>query len=201
MIWHCLSVRQAMLERIDDQFAVSLEDRLAGLGVADAPVSSEPSLSHLVQESSHSASSGRGSAAEQQAARREAAAARREAERAVFAKAKAAVYYRRQLLGLSLQGRRVDLITITDKANVGDDDAMEEDLPPDCFPSASEPACHAFNGKKVLVHAAKAPAHSCPFPCPLPLAKTIVLRQIGATHCGCPLRGCLPSSCHAVACF
>eukprot|EP00873_Tetraselmis_striata_P009384 jgi/Tetstr1/429648/TSEL_019545.t1 len=143
---------QAMLERIGECFDVSLEDKLGGLGLAEA-LSAEPSFSEP-GGAPQPPGPGRGAAAEQQAARREAAAARRGAERAAFERAKGSVYYRRQLLGLSLQGRRVDLLTITDQANVGDG-AEEEERPPDCFPSASEPRCHAFPGKKVVFISAR----------------------------------------------
>jgi hypothetical protein len=143
---------QSMLWRVGSLFSGDLEQRMAALGVSEGVglPSAEPSFSgppESAPSASASASASGRSAAEQQ--RREERAARREEERAVFGRAKNAIYYRRQLLGLSLEGRRVDLLTITDRGNVGDGGEEEQGMPTDCFPAALEDSCHAFPGKKV----------------------------------------------------
>ena len=67
-----------------------------------------------------------------------------------------AIYYRRQLLASSLEGRRVDLITITDHFGLSDG-GEHESLPAGIMPqdstAASSIGCpepvHLFTGKKV----------------------------------------------------
>lgn len=73
---------------------------------------------------------------------------KREQEAAAFAAAKSQIYYKRQLLGLSLDGRRLDLLTITDWSNHGNAED-EQGMPPGLFPAASQGPSKAFKGKKV----------------------------------------------------
>lgn len=70
------------------------------------------------------------------------------------------IYYHRELLINSVEGRRIDLLTITSFANITPEREYRFN---DLFPERQTPRCHTFKGKKVIfissrVHPGETPA-------------------------------------------
>ena len=143
---------QAILRRCDDLFAGN-DLPPTPCGVALATQTPVDDLAHAGTGSTATGSGGKGGAS------------KREAEAAAFSAAKAQIYYRRQMLGLSLEGRRVDVVTITDWGNGGSGSADEQpDGGPGSPQSPSSPASK-ISGKKVSDSNMLAASASC-YPLP-----------------------------------
>lgn len=70
------------------------------------------------------------------------------------------IYYHRELLINSVEGRRIDLMTITSFNHIQPDREFRFN---DLFPNAAEPRCHTFKKKKIIfissrVHPGETPA-------------------------------------------
>lgn len=70
------------------------------------------------------------------------------------------IYYHREMLINSVEGRRIDLLTITSFSNIQSEREFRFN---DLFPDAATPRCHTFKAKKIIfissrVHPGETPA-------------------------------------------